>query len=280
MLQGILCNHIEAENPHGVVSSVNGQNGVVELKHADLQEVKGADPTSDDTTRNKHLSNADAKKWNSAVYSINDKEPDTDGNFTIEAGQNVEIVSSTNKIKISSTNAGGHYWEQNYELSAGASETILHKFGKYPNVDIYKVIKQNVFTKEDIAEMAVSENKTEATIKKEIGAEKIDIVGSRLSVPMRGNMKLNTAITNLNTSLIASGEKSLMLSSRANMYLEESVSRVSDDVVIAKKSRKIIRKVVGLWEEIQVEVVHMDKDKVKITNLDKGKLTIKAILTA
>ena len=77
-----------------------------QTKHSELDEVIGVDPSETDTTRNKHVSNADGNRWNSAIFKMNDIAPVPDtGNFTIEAGNNVSITSGTNKITIAS--AGG-----------------------------------------------------------------------------------------------------------------------------------------------------------------------------
>lgn len=68
--------------------------------------IKQVDPSSSDTTRDKHISNADAKKWNSAISNINHITPDSNGNFSINAGSNVSITAGTNSITIASTSGG------------------------------------------------------------------------------------------------------------------------------------------------------------------------------
>lgn len=76
--------------------------------HSELAEVLEVDPSETDTTRNKHVSNADGNRWNSAILKINDIAPVPDtGNFTIEAGNNVAITPGTNKITIASPGGGG-----------------------------------------------------------------------------------------------------------------------------------------------------------------------------
>ncbi len=121
-------NHSGSEgNPHNV-------------KHEELSDVKGFDTGVPDADRNKHISNNDAIKWDSAVYSINGLNPDDDGNFGIEAGDNIDITPGTNSIKISST---GLYEAIDTGLLQGKDIwTYEHKFGRYPVVDVYeKVVK-------------------------------------------------------------------------------------------------------------------------------------------
>ena len=79
-----------------------------QTKHSELAEVLDVDPSKTDTTRNKHVSNADGNRWNSAILKINDIAPVPDtGNFTIEAGNNVSVTPGTNKITIASAGGGG-----------------------------------------------------------------------------------------------------------------------------------------------------------------------------
>jgi hypothetical protein len=76
-------------------------------KHSDLKNVMACNPAGTTTTRNKHLSDSDAKKWDSAVLTINGKTPAANGDFKVEAGTGVSITTGTNKMKISSTGGGG-----------------------------------------------------------------------------------------------------------------------------------------------------------------------------
>ncbi len=69
--------------------------------------MKQVDPSSTDTVRDKHVSNSDARKWNSAIFNINNIRPDNSGNFSINAGSNVSIASGTNGITISSSGGNG-----------------------------------------------------------------------------------------------------------------------------------------------------------------------------
>lgn len=47
-----------------VVSKIGSKLSDLETRpHSDLQSILGADATSSDTTQNKHISNAQAKKW-------------------------------------------------------------------------------------------------------------------------------------------------------------------------------------------------------------------------
>ncbi len=71
-------------------------------KHEELEEVKaigGSGPGTD--VRDKHVSDNDANRWNSAIFTINEIGPDGNGNFDIEAGQNIDIQAGTHKIIIS-----------------------------------------------------------------------------------------------------------------------------------------------------------------------------------
>ena len=264
MLQGILCNHLDTVNPH-------------QIKHNDLPDINGVG-ASNSNTKNKHISNNDAKKWDSAIRTINNKNPETNGNFTINAGNNIEIKSNNNKIEISSTAVAGNYMEETSELSANASQIIEHKFEKYPNVDLYKVIETTVLTPEDVKDIAEVEGKTTTNIIRGLKAERIDVFAEKQRVSLVGLKKSKTVINKLNEDLVAHRRKPLVLSYRANMDLERAAF---GDWVILPKARKTIIKIVGHCNDECLVVEHINKNKVKITNLDKKKsITIKAILTA
>lgn len=72
-------------------------------KHAELQEVLPVDPTKTDETRDKHISNKDANRWNGAILKINGVAPDANGGFTVEGGDNVSVIPGANRVTISST---------------------------------------------------------------------------------------------------------------------------------------------------------------------------------
>lgn len=75
-------------------------------KHSELGDVLPVNPANTDAVRNKHVSNADANRWNSSVLSINKLKPDAGGDFTISAGANISISTGTNKITVASTGGG------------------------------------------------------------------------------------------------------------------------------------------------------------------------------
>lgn len=75
-------------------------------KHSELGDVLPVNPANTDPARNKHLSNADANRWNSAVLTINKQKPDAEGDFTISAGTNISISTGTNRITVASTGGG------------------------------------------------------------------------------------------------------------------------------------------------------------------------------
>jgi hypothetical protein len=76
-----------------------------QVKHSDLKNILAVDPDKEDVTRNKHVSNADANRWNRSVFQINGIVPGEKGLFTIEAGGNITITPGENRIIIAS--AGG-----------------------------------------------------------------------------------------------------------------------------------------------------------------------------
>jgi len=91
LLHLLIRNHIaDFHNPH-------------RTKHADLPDVLDNDSAKTDTAGDKHVSNADAHKWNSAIYSINDIGPDGNGQFVIEAGSNISITPGSGKITLASS---------------------------------------------------------------------------------------------------------------------------------------------------------------------------------
>lgn len=130
----ILCHMSDLNNPHktsatqtGALVSVDGVSnpgGNIDLIQAnsitiipndsantisigETHSMKQVDPSSSDTVRDKHVSNADARKWNSAVTNINSIAPDSSGNFSVNAGGNVTITPTTNGITIAAAGGGG-----------------------------------------------------------------------------------------------------------------------------------------------------------------------------
>ncbi len=130
----ILCHMSDLNNPHktsaaqtGALISVDGVSnpgGNIDLIQAnsitvtpndaantitigETHSMKQVDPSSADAVRDKHVSNADARKWNGAVSNINGLGPDGNGNFSINAGSNVSITAGTNGITVAAAGGGG-----------------------------------------------------------------------------------------------------------------------------------------------------------------------------
>lgn len=81
-----------------------------QTKHGELDDVLPVDPEAPliiRDKRDKHVSNADARRWNSSVIKINDTAPDGDGKINIAAGNNISIAQAANTITISSSGGGG-----------------------------------------------------------------------------------------------------------------------------------------------------------------------------
>ncbi len=56
---------------------------------------------SDDTVREKHISDLDASHWNDAVYRVNSVSPDHEGKISLEAGsKNLHIIDDADNYKI------------------------------------------------------------------------------------------------------------------------------------------------------------------------------------
>jgi hypothetical protein len=72
-------------------------------KHREIEEVLAVFEDYDADAKNKHISNNDAQKWNSAIFKINEIKPDEGGNITIVEGSGVSITTEEKKIIISST---------------------------------------------------------------------------------------------------------------------------------------------------------------------------------
>lgn len=98
-----------------VVTSVNGvapvntTNGAITVDHATTNP-QGYGTPATDPTKNKHVSNADATKWNSAIYTINDMASDNNGAIKLTSNDNsIEITSSANTIdfKVLKSSTGG-----------------------------------------------------------------------------------------------------------------------------------------------------------------------------
>ncbi len=134
LIELLLCHSSDLNNPHkttasqiGSIVSVDGVSnpgGNVDLIPANSititpddnantitigenHSMKQVDPSSTDSVRDKHLSNSDARKWDSAVFNINNIVPDSSGRFLINAGSNVSITSGSNSITISSSGGTG-----------------------------------------------------------------------------------------------------------------------------------------------------------------------------
>ena len=78
-----------------------------ETNHIDLLNVEGAKskhPQGD--ARNKHVSNGDVKRWDSAIYTLNEKPPES-GNFDVKGTGDVKVTTKKGEITISSKGGGG-----------------------------------------------------------------------------------------------------------------------------------------------------------------------------
>lgn len=178
VLQEILCNHLEDENPHDVVTSLNrlksdvtlspsntititpnGQNITIgeshstqkenphETKHNELLDIKGFGTVAN-ATKNKHISNSDAIKWNS--YNINGIHPNTKGQISLRAGNNITITNNQrqNSITISAEATTQSFYSAVdfiFPNSAGRDKSthiIEHGWGRFPVVDVYYLYKE------------------------------------------------------------------------------------------------------------------------------------------
>lgn len=266
---------------------IDDKNNPHQLKHSQLLEILGIDPTQTDTLRDKHVSNADAKKWNSAIYSINNQKPDEKGNFTIEAGNNINIESDSNKIKISSVS--GFYLEYPKRGFITLSkdklyEEILHNFGRYPVVDIYEVIEITgpiLVTTKEIEHMAevLGEKREELEVK--IKAQRVSSIIPP-TVPITPASKLKDNISTLSDTL----KTHLALASLPDISPEVSAiadkifDEIKDDLIVVNQTF-YLRKITGQQQSPAVEVRHLNKEKIRI-QLVKGikLLKLKVILCA
>jgi len=244
----------------------------------------GIDPSKGyDNTRDKHVSNADAKKWNSAIYTINRRNPDEKGDFKIKAGENITITEGNHEIFISATYAGGNYLEfpENGILALKGNETakIQHNFGKYPVVDVYEYIELTgniVGTKDDISHMAEVTGKAEDEIKKEVGARSIHELAREVRTPIRNDFTLTKNLTTLNENP-ALRERPLTLSPIASLIAERRFSDIADDIVVLKRVC-FLRKITGRTPN--VEVRHLNKNTILIQNIKRKTLKLKIIFIA
>ena len=243
----------------------------------------GIDPSKDDDIRDKHVSNADAKRWNSAIYTINRRSPDDKGDFKIKAGENITITEGDHEISISATYAGGNYLEypENGILTLEGNETvkIQHNFGRYPVVDVYEYIEQEgniVGTKDDIYHMAEVTGKKVEDVKKEVGARSIHELAREVETPIRNDFTLTKNLTTLNEHLAP--REHLTLSPIASLIAESRFSDIADDIVVLNRVR-FLRKITGRTPN--VEVRHLNKNTVLIHNIYKSKtLRLKIIFIA
>lgn len=90
--------------------SHSGQSGNPHnTKHSEIKEVLQADPARTDEARDRHVSNRDANRWNTAIRTLNGVTPDGEGNVTIAPGKNITVEAGpeANTLTISSTAASG-----------------------------------------------------------------------------------------------------------------------------------------------------------------------------
>jgi hypothetical protein len=87
--------NIDIKSPDGTITvDPSAANEVVNIKttHAQIKPLE-VDPTSTDTTRDKHVSNEDANRWNQAPVSI-DGIRNPGGDIDLVAGDGIKIVPS------------------------------------------------------------------------------------------------------------------------------------------------------------------------------------------
>jgi len=261
-------------------------------KHSEVEKILPVDPTKTDTVRDKHASNADAKKWNSTIRKVNDIGPVAEtGNFTIKAkaGGNITITpdAQTSSITISST--GGLYLEypdrKVLTLEGKASARIEHNFKRYPVVDIYEYhVEGDVYslvTPEDLGLIATLTGKSTSVVETEMGAESLNKFARKIEVSIRRDARLTTAVNELNATATLGGIPPLILSDRASALLNKPILEVLDNV-------RVISKIAYLRKTVDsegrsgppIEVRHETKNTVKVINNSNESVRIKIILTA
>ncbi|NOY64218.1 MAG: hypothetical protein GXO97_02285 [Nitrospirae bacterium] len=264
--------HIEDQtNPH-------------KTKHAQLLEVLGIDPTKSDTVRDRHVSNADAKRWDSAIYTINDNKPDNKGNFKIQAGDNIIITEGTHEVIISATSTGGYYLEYPENiLTLKKDETVKieHNFNRYPVVDVYEYVEEIgnfVGTRDDITHMAEITGRNVDEVAAEVEARPVREIARVARARIRNNVTLSSNLSTLNRTA-AFRERPLTLSPTASLIANNRFSDIADNITVINKI-VYLRKITGAKGLPNVEVRHTNRNTVLIKNMSGRALQMKVILTA
>ena len=262
---------------------IDDQNNPHKLKHSQLLEVLGIDPTRDDTVRDKHVSDADAKRWNSAIYTVNGKEPDNKGDFKILAGENITIKEGMHEVTISAESTAGYYLEYPegvLTLKKGESVGIEHNFNRYPVVDVYEYVEERgnfVGTRDDVTNMAEITGRNTDEVAAEVEARPVHEIASTARARIRNNATLSSNLATLNRTA-ALRETPLTLSPIASVIADNRFADVADGLIVVNKL-VYLKKVTGA-RGIAVEVRQLNRNRVWIRNNSGRTLRLKIILTA
>ncbi len=262
---------------------IDDKNNPHKLKHSQLLEVLGIDSSKTNTTRDKHVSNADAKRWNSALYKIKVNDslivPDSNGAIAVESGENVNIIPGEHKFTISVSVNGGNYKEfpenrSYHELSQNGEVTILHGFKRYPVVDVYEVREGFIIVlKKEINNIAKKLHMTVTRFKTEYKVRGLRTEIERHDIPY-DNIKVKEYLKRL----VKYTKKNYYLSHDAIALENKPLIDVVDNLYFFEYV--YLRKIIGSGGSPSVEVIQENKEVVTIHNKTSGNLKIKVILTA
>lgn len=231
-----------------------------------------------------------------AVSTINSAYPDEDGDFEIIAGNNISISTEDGKLQID-TKSKGAYKENllNLEKHSKTSKPkeIVHNFGSFPLVDIYRKISISLVAEKPIDMIAYHEREIVA-MAHDLGMDTADYLeimgGIRLSdigvkpksetervsttaLPrQQNNSSYNYKKSKKDTITVLHEHNVTDYSSTVIRSLKKPIYREVDHLILMQRAHyeKILGEDLGGDDKIRikVKVTHTSRNIVKIENLD------------
>lgn len=218
-----------------------------------------------------------------AVSSISGVEPNGDGKLELLAGNNISISSEENKITVATK--GGFY--QTYEVNFKDSNRheITHSQGRYPVVDVYKAIEIKgsviAYDHKELIYKARDLNIPLEIYVNSIGAKPLTeyIDTYKVAVVTRGP-KVKKSQSYMNSKKISKNVfdsyEIKNFSPAVTKRLAKEIKYNIPNIMIAKHYKYV--KVIGKEENLNIEVTHLDSNRVEFINRGENKPPVKLMV--
>lgn len=209
------------------------------------------------------------------VATINDLDADADGKFEIAAGNNITLTSDQHKITIGTKN--GFHKEYFLKLSKGEKDDISHDRGTFPTVDVYRRVNL----------ISVGETKARTAILK----KDLEMEAKALNVEFEHFLEMNDAKT-IEESIGREIFQKKSAKRKVSTVLKEANVTEPSYGVFNIKDKPIMyfpdyiytipqysyEKVIGPTSQINVKVVHANRNTIQIENLSSHEVHLLVIL--